>query len=436
MSKVSYTALTSGYNLAQINANFKAIVDVINGNVFFRNNTSGEDNALYTTLDANGKRIINLPAPASSNEPARLIDVQNAISGAPVWGTITGSISSQSDLQAALSAKQNTLVAGSNLKTINGNSLLGSGDLTIASGGGSGTVTSVSVASANGFYGTVSTSTTTPAININTSVVGMLKGSVGALVQAVSGTDFAPPTTGSSILYANGAGGFSSVTIGSGLTFASGTLTATGGGTGTVTTVSVASANGFAGSVTNATTTPAITLTTSITGLLKGSSSALVAATAGTDFVAPATATTFTAKQTFNGSSSAPATSLINAAEPVLVTASVPSSTFYVASGAVQLFTTAATANWTINFAFSSGTSLNTAMAIGDSVTVVQLSTQGTTAYYPTTFSVDGTAVTPKWLGGTAPSAGNASGVDAYSFTIIKTASATYTVLASQSQYK
>jgi hypothetical protein len=59
------------------------------------------------------------------------------------------------------------------------------------------------------------------------------------------------------------------------------------GGSGTVTTVSVVSANGLAGSVANASTTPAITLSTSITGVLKGNGTAISAATAGTDYVAP-----------------------------------------------------------------------------------------------------------------------------------------------------
>lgn len=80
----------------------------------------------------------------------------------------------------------------------------------------------------------------------------------------------------------------------------SGNLTFTSGGTGSVTTVSVVSANGLAGTVANATTTPAITLSTSITGVLKGNGTAISAATAGTDYVAPGTATTFTADQTFN----------------------------------------------------------------------------------------------------------------------------------------
>ena len=60
-----------------------------------------------------------------------------------------------------------------------------------------------------------------------------------------------------------------------------------GGGSGTVTSVSVVSANGLAGTVATNTTTPAITLSTSVTGVVKGNGTALSAATAGTDYVAP-----------------------------------------------------------------------------------------------------------------------------------------------------
>jgi len=66
-----------------------------------------------------------------------------------------------------------------------------------------------------------------------------------------------------------------------------GTLAFSSVGSGTVTTVSVVSANGLAGSVANASTTPAITLSTSITGVLKGNGTAISAASAGTDYVAP-----------------------------------------------------------------------------------------------------------------------------------------------------
>jgi len=88
------------------------------------------------------------------------------------------------------------------------------------------------------------------------------------------------------------------------------------------------------------------------------------------------------------------------------------------------------TANRTINFS-----NVNANLAIGQSVTVAVLMAQGSTAYYLNGYQVDGSSVTPKWSGGSAPTAGNASGIDSYSFTIIKTADATFTVLASQTQY-
>ena len=103
--------------------------------------------------------------------------------------------------------------------------------------------------------------------------------------------------------------------------------------------------------------------------------------------------------------------------------------TFDVLSGGVVNITAASTANGTINFRGNSGTALNSVLATGQSVSCV-LAITNTTAFYPTAFQVDGSAVTPKWSGGTAPSSGNASAIDVYSFTIIKTGSAAYTVLA------
>jgi hypothetical protein len=149
------------------------------------------------------------------------------------------------------------------------------------------------------------------------------------------------------------------------------------------------------------------------------------------------TANTWSATQTFNGSSSTFGVVLLDAAETVNVVASAPSSTtnFYVQSGSVQYYTTSAANNWTLNIAFSSGTSMNTALATGQSVTFTLVTTQGSTAYYNSAVTIDGTSVTPKWIGG-APTAGNASGLDVYRYAVIKTASATYTVLASVIQYK
>lgn len=104
-------------------------------------------------------------------------------------------------------------------------------------------------------------------------------------------------------------------------------------------------------------------------------------------------------------------------------------------TAAVHYYTGNAAANWTFNFRGNSSTALNSLLSVGQSATVAFLVTNGTTAYYPNAFTIDGTSVTPKWQSGSAPSAGNASSVDSYSFTIIKTASATYTVLASQVKF-
>jgi hypothetical protein len=101
----------------------------------------------------------------------------------------------------------------------------------------------------------------------------------------------------------------------------------------------------------------------------------------------------------------------------------------------VKYFTSNAAANWTFNFRGDGSTTLNSVMSVNQSMTVAFLVTNGSTAYYPTVFQVDGTAVTPKWQAGTAPSSGNDSSIDSYSFVIIKTASATYTVLGSQTKF-
>lgn len=175
-----------------------------------------------------------------------------------------------------------------------------------------------------------------------------------------------------------------------------------------------------------------------LTGVLKGNgTSAFTAATAGTDFVAPGTATTFTATQTFSGSTSALAMVLTDAAETTTISATAATGTinYDVTTQSVLYYTSNAAANWTVNFRASSGTSLNTAMATGQSVTVAFLVTQGTTAYYNSAVQVDGASVTPKWQGGSAPTAGNVSGIDAYTYTIIKTGAATFTVLAAQTRF-
>jgi hypothetical protein len=158
-----------------------------------------------------------------------------------------------------------------------------------------------------------------------------------------------------------------------------------------------------------------------------------------TNLVTLNTAQTFTGTKTFSGTSSVLGMVLNDVAEVATVSATAATGTinYDVTTQSVQYYTSNASANWTVNFRASSGTSLNTAMTTGQSVTVAFLVTQGSTAYYNNVVQVDGTAtgVTTRWLGG-APAAGNASGIDSYRYLIIKTGSATFTVLASNTQFK
>lgn len=237
-----------------------------------------------------------------------------------------------------------------------------------------------------------------------------------------------------------------------------GVLTGTGGGTGVnngSNTITIAGNVTHSGAFTQtfvATGNTSVTLPTS--GTIISSVTALSGAVTGTPSsttylrgdgtwatittgASLSTANTWTATQTFNGTSSTFGVTLLTSDETVNVVASAPSSTtnFYIQSGSVQYYTSNAANNWTLNIAFSSGTSLNTALSTGQSVTFTLITTQGSTAYYNSAVTIDGTSVTPKWIGG-APSAGNASGLDVYRYAVVKTGSAAYTVLASLTQYK
>ena len=206
---------------------------------------------------------------------------------------------------------------------------------TLTATGGSGTVTTVSVVTANGVSGAVANPTTTPAITVT---LGAITPTTIVASGAISGSNLSGSNTGDQTITltgpvtGTGAGSFattitasavttatiaaaavtyakiqneaassllgnptgspaapSEITLGSGLAFAGSTLTATGSG-GTVTSASVVSANGFAGTVATATSTPAITISTSVTGLLKGNGTAVSAAVSGTDYVVPSVA--------------------------------------------------------------------------------------------------------------------------------------------------
>ena len=218
--------------------------------------------------------------------------------------------------------------------------------------------------------------------------------------------------------YVDVSGGNTGLTFNGGPVTASGTITASG--------TLVVSAGGTGAST--------------LTGVLKGTgTTAITAATAGTDFVSPIVATNFTAQQTFAGATNILAAVFTNAAEKVTVATSAATGTlnYDITSQSVLYYTGNATANFIPNFRGSAGNTLTSILATGQAVSAVWAVTMGTTAFYSTAVQIDGstTGVTLKWQGGAAPTAGNASSVDAYNYTIIKTASASFTVLAAQTQF-
>jgi hypothetical protein len=120
----------------------------------------------------------------------------------------------------------------------------------------------------------------------------------------------------------------------------------------------------------------------------------------------------------------------------VSATAAGANVNFDASTQGILYYTSNATANTTINIRGSSTVPLNNVMSTGESLSCVFLDTQGATPYYVNGYQVDGSAVVPKWQGGSAPTSGNANSTDTYVFTVIKTANATYTVLGSQTQFK
>jgi hypothetical protein len=151
-----------------------------------------------------------------------------------------------------------------------------------------------------------------------------------------------------------------------------------------------------------------------------------------------ATAQTFTATQTLNGSATTLAEVIKNAAEPITVSATAATGTinYSLLTQSILYYTTNASANWTINLRGDGTTSMNTLLSTGQAATMVFMATQGSTAYYNNVVQVDGTTtgVTTKWLNG-APTTGNINAVDVYTYTVVKTGSAAFTVFASQALF-
>jgi hypothetical protein len=182
----------------------------------------------------------------------------------------------------------------------------------------------------------------------------------------------------------------------------------------------------------------ASTQATALTGILPIANGGTGASTlAGANLPVTNVANTFTGLQTFAGTSANADVKTSNILETATISATAATGTinFDTTTQSVLYYTTNASGNFTVNFRGSSGTTQNTIMATGESLSATFLVTNGATAYYNSAVTIDGSSVTPKWQGGTAPTSGNASSIDSYTYVIIKTASATFTVLASQTKF-
>ena len=182
------------------------------------------DTLTNKSISGSTNTLSNIGNAALTNSSITINGSAISLGGTVSVGTVTSVTGTAPVVSSGGATPAISMAAASS--TVNG--YLTSTDWTTFNSKGSGTVTSASVVSANGFAGTVATATTTPAITISTSITGVLKGNGTAISAATSGTDYAPATSGSSILYGNGSGGFSNVTIGSGLSFSTGTLSASG----------------------------------------------------------------------------------------------------------------------------------------------------------------------------------------------------------------
>lgn len=119
----------------------------------------------------------------------------------------------------------------------------------------------------------------------------------------------------------------------------------------------------------------------------------------------------------------------------IAATAATGTVNFDVITQAVLYFTSNAAANYTLNIRGDGSNTLNSIMDTGESITIAHLVTQGSTPYYNNAVTIDGSSVTPEWSGGSAPSSGNASSIDVYTYTIFKTGDAAFTALAAQTQF-
>lgn len=261
-------------------------------------------------------------------------------------------------------------------------------------------------------------------------VITLASAGGGTTVTAAAGTSTFIFSDGTNIIY----GSPSSISAGTGLSLAGSTISL-------ATPVAVANGGTGASSYTNGqllignTTTGGLSIAT----LTAGTNISITNSPGNITINAGATggALTYTGLQTFTGTTTNLAALFTNIAEigTILNTAQTSPVTFYVTAQSVGYVTANATANWTLAVTGSATATLNSMLNVGNTITFAYLQQCGSTAYYNNVFTIDGTTVTPIWQGG-APTAGIASALNVYTYTIIKTsATPTWTVLASLTSF-
>lgn len=409
--------------------------------------TTDADITLSTTiLTTNESRQAIIKWATTSGTTTRYI---TAPAQSKVYVVINAAVGAQSIVFRGVGPTTGVTIAQGDKRILAWN---GSDFVEVGGSGSAGTVTSVGW---TGGVVSVATPTTTPAFTV--------AGTSGGVPYFSSATAWASSNalTQYGIVYGGGAGG-APVATAAGTTgqvllaqTGSAPIWGTTGGGGTVTTV------GWTGgivSVANNTTTPAFTIAGTSGGVPYFNSGTTWAASAaltqygvmygggaGGAPVATAVGTTGQylqantgAAPTWGSVSLSAGTQLTSPVEFTTQTATTLTGTvnYDAKTQAVYYVTANATANWILNVrGDGTPTTLNSFMTTGQSLTIGLLVTQGTTAYYQTSLTIDGNAQTVKWINGSAPTAGNVSGIDSYTFTILKTAASTYTVFGSLSRF-
>lgn len=140
---------------------------------------------------------------------------------------------------------------------------------------------------------------------------------------------------------------------------------------------------------------------------------------------------------TLTGSQTLTNKTIQQAKEVVTITSAAPSATtnFDVVSQCVQYYISNTTENFVLNVRGNSSTTLNSLMAVGESISIALFVTNSSPAYYPTSFTVDGTSITPKVQGGTAITSGNPNSVDVYTLVLVKNGNNSYYSFVSQTKF-